>query len=95
MLSFPYGVPRMGKKQNQTYDPFLFCYPNDSFISLSYLNTMIQSLLLCHHGKSYLLFPCCHQKKPQFSGPFEEHIFVSPELSSVRDYVITHSVRSM
>ena len=24
-----------------------------------------------------------------------EYIFVSPELSSVRDYVITHSVRSM
>ena len=23
------------------------------------------------------------------------HIFVSPELSSVRDYVLTHSVRSM
>ena len=25
----------------------------------------------------------------------EEHFVVSPELSSVRDYVITHSVRSM
>ena len=31
----------------------------------------------------------------RFVGVLHDRVFVSPELSSVRDYVITHSVRSM
>ena len=40
-----------------------------------------------------LIYPAHFEDVPCQSGV--NHIFVSPELSSVRDYVITHSVRSL
>ena len=46
---------------------------------------------------TYMLISLQYQDMPiqYYDNLFLYHVFVSPELSSVRDYVITHSVRSM